>query len=204
MADDFNFKVKPDSGLASQSLNAPQPAARTPAPTAAMDVSQIDAIHKVSRDLKRILGSTSRLKPEAAGHLAQISKWADDYLAGLEAARKLSENAGGALGEAQKELSLALDEYLRLEGEGGNVANPQQERRMEDLSKALRRVNGLIPVVQTTFDVSAAGPNDPPNPEVEPGGPDSPEVNPDVPQPEGNPDVMPEIPPVERPEMRQA
>lgn len=201
MADDFNFKVKPDSGLHQLSLaTAPTPVAGT-APAAAqtgLDTSQIDAVHKVSRDLKRIMNSTSRLKPEAAGHLAQVSKWADDYLTGLDAARKLSENAGGALSEAQRELSLALDEFLRLEGEGGNVASPSQQRYTDDLTQALRRLNTLIPAAQMTF--GASGPNDPPNPEIEPGEPASPEINP-VPAPEGNPDVLPDIPPVDRPEI---
>lgn len=200
MADDFNFKVTPDSGLHQPSL-ATAPQTLKAAPSSAqtgLDTRQTDAIHKVSRDLKRILSSTSRLKPEAAGHLAQISKWTDDYITGLEAARKLSENAGNALGEAQRELSLALDEFLRLEGEGGNVASASQQRHTDDLSQALRRLNTLIPAVQTTFET--AGPNDPANPEIEPGEPDAPEVNP-VPMPEGNPDVLPDIPPVDRPEM---
>lgn len=201
MADDFNFKVKLDSGLHQPSLSAAPKTVAEPAPAAqpGLDTSQIDAVHKVSRDLKRIIGSASRLKPEAAGHLAQVSKWTDDYLTGLDAARKLSENAGGALSEAQRELSLALDEYLRLEGEGGNVASPSQQRYTDDLSQALRRLNALIPAAQTTFNVNS-GPNDPPNPEVEPGDPGVPEVNP-VPAPEGNPEVLPDIPPIDRPEV---
>lgn len=202
MADELNFKVKPDSGLHQPSLaTAPKPAveAAPAAGQATMDTSQIDAVHKVARDLKRIMNSTSRLKPEAAGHLAQVSKWTDDYLTGLDAARKLSENAGGALSEAQRELSLALDEFLRLEGEGGNVASPSQQRHTDDLSQALRRLNTLIPAAQTTFSTSS-GPNDPPNPEIEPGEPGAPEVNPS-PAPEGNPDVLPDIPPIDRPEI---
>lgn len=202
MADDFNYKVKSDSGLHQPSLATAQTPVAEATPVAAqtgMDTSQIDAVHKVSRDLKRIMSSTSRLKPEAAGHLAQVSKWADDYLTGLDAARKLSENASGALGEAQRELSLALDEFLRLEGEGGNVASPSQQRYTDDLSQALRRLNTVIAAAQTTFSASS-GPNDPPNPEVEPSEPTGPEINP-PPAPEGNPDVLPDIPPVDRPEI---
>lgn len=202
MADDFNFKVKPDSGLHQPSLaTAQKPAAETAqaAAQAGLDIGQVDAVHKVSRDLKRIMNSTSRLKPETAGHLAQVVKWTDDYLTGLDAARKLSENAGGALGEAQRELSLALDEFLRLEGEGGNVASPSQQRHTDDLSQALRRLNTVIAAAQTTFSASS-GPNDPPNPEIEPNEPTGPEINP-TPAPEGNPDVLPDIPPVDRPEI---
>jgi hypothetical protein len=201
MADELNFKVKPDSGLHQPSLaTAPKPTIETvPVPgQATMDTSQIDAVHKVARDLKRIMNSTSRLKPEASGHLAQVSKWTDDYLTGLDAARKLSENAGGALSEAQRELSMALDEFLRLEGEGGNVASPSQQRHTDDLSQALRRLNSVIAAAQTTF--STSGPNDPSNPEIEPSQPNEPEINP-VPAPEGNPDVLPDIPPVDRPEI---
>lgn len=209
MADDqFNYAVKTDSPVVSDSL-ATAPQAAAPAPAAAPQsisappAEHVESVQKVAHDLKRLLGGTenARLKPEVREQVEHLSQWTDDYLNGLEAARKISETATGALGDVQKELALALEEFLRLEDEGGNVATPAQQQHTDDLSKALRRINGLIPVVETTFDTAASGPKDPPDPEVEPSQPTGPDVDP-TPMPEGNPDLLPDIPPVDRPEMK--
>ena len=209
MPEDFNYTVKTDSPVVSDSLATP-PQSPSQMPAAAQSVTSppvehIESVEKVAHDLQRLLGGTehARLKPEVREQVEHLSQWTNDYLNGLEAARKISENATGALGEVQKELSLALEEFLRLEDEGGNVATPVQQKQTDDLSKALRRINGLIPVVETTFDTASSGPGDPPDPEVEPSQPTGPDVDP-VPMPEGNPDLLPDIPPVDRPEMKTA
>ncbi len=159
----------------------------------------IESIEKVAYDLKRLLGNSEnvRLKSEVKAQIEELNAWTMTYLEGMKAAQKISENAGTTLTEAQKELSMALDDYLRLEGEGGNPPTPQQEKHTENLSKALRRINGLIPVMTTT----AADPNTPEQPEYQPNpAPDVPEVNP-VEEPYGNPELPSEIPPVTDPKM---
>ncbi len=210
MPEDFNYTVKTDGPVVSDSLaippqTTPQMPVSAPQSVTAPPIEHIESVEKVAHDLKRLLGGTehARLKPEVRGQVEHLSQWTDDYLNGLEAARKISEHATGALGEVQKELSLALDEFLRLESEGGNVATPAQQQHTDDLSKALRRISGLIPVVEATFDTASSGPNDPPDPEVEPSQPTGPDIDPS-PMPEGNPDLLPDIPPVDRPEMKTA
>lgn len=159
----------------------------------------IQNIEKVAHDLKRLLGTSenAHLKSDIRDQISDLNVWTQTYLDGMKAAQKISENAGATLVEAQKELSMALDEYLRLEGEGGNPPTPQQEKHTENLSKALRRIHGLIPVM-TTAD---ADPDVPDQPEYQPNpAPDVPEVNP-VEEPYGNPELPSEIPPVTDPKM---
>ena len=174
-----------------------------PTTTAPALAAHAATVEQVARDLKRLLDNdeSGRLKPGVREHIEDLSTWTQTYLGGLDAARKIAETAGPALDEAQKELELALEQYLRLEDEGGNPATPAQQRHTDDLSRALRRLHGLIPAVEQTF---AADPKEPAQPDMEPpeqepGVP--PEVNPPLENPSSPPDVMPVIPPVTDPEM---
>lgn len=168
-------------------------------PTFPMPAPDSDNVEQVARDLKKLLANdeTRRLSPEVRDDIARLSDWADTYIQGLDAGRKLSEAAPAALTEAQKELQLAYEQFLRLEDEGGNVASPAQQKHTDDLSRALRRLHGLIPAVQTL-----AGGD--PEPEMEP--PEQapgvlPEITPPLENPTTPPDVQPDIPPVIDPKM---
>lgn len=171
--------------------------------SALYDHDHIESVQKMSQDIRRLLTGcdAARLKTDVKLQVARLNDWTHTYLKGLDAARKISEAGYDTLIEAQKELALSLDDFLRFEGEGGNVApSADQERRIEEMSKALRRISALIPAVEETF----AGPDDP-DPEVEPASPDTappdnaPEYNP--PAPDGNPELPSEIPPVMDPKM---
>ncbi|HTM81156.1 hypothetical protein [Asticcacaulis sp.] len=167
------------------------------------DQDHIESVQKMSHDLKRLLTGcdAARLKTDVKLQVAKLNDWTTTYLKGLDAAQKISEAGYDTLIEAQKELALSLDDFLRFEGEGGNAPTDDQERRIDDISRALRRISGLIPAVEQTF----AGPNDPENPEIEPLSPDTsppdnaPEYDP--PAPDGNPELPSEIPPVMDPKM---
>jgi len=193
----------PSPEVPSPQATAPQTLSSTPlADIQAPPAEHIQQLEKVAHDLQRLLGNSEnvRLKSEVKDQIEDLNLWTQAYLEGLKAAQKISENAGSTLAEAQKELSMALDDYLRLEGEGGNPPTPQQEKHTENLSKALRRINGLIPVMTPT-ELTAADPNAPNQPENQPPAqPDLPEMNP-VEEPMGNPELPAEIPPVTDPEM---
>ena len=202
---DQQEKITPlESPRASPQVPAPAASSTSPSSTPLNDirapaVEHIESIEKVAYDLKRLLGNSEnvRLKSEVKDQIEELNTWTQTYLEGMKAAQKISENAGTTLAEAQKELAMALDDYLRLEGEGGNPPTPQQEKHTENLSKALRRINGLIPVMTTT----AGDPEVPEQPEYQPNpAPDVPEVNP-VEEPMGNPELPSEIPPVTDPKM---
>ncbi len=171
-----------------------------PIPASTAFAAQASTVGQVARDLKRLLDNaeSARLKSDVREHIEDLSTWTDTYLGGLEAAQKIAETAGPALAEAQKELELALEQYLRLEDEGGNTATPAQQRHTDDLSRALRRLHGLIPAVEQHFAAEPGEPEMEP-PEQEPGVP--PDVNPPLENPTAPPDVMPVIPPVTDPEM---
>jgi len=184
-----------------KSVPAGSDALNSQALSALYDHDHIESVQKMSHDLKRLLTGcdAARLKTDVKLQVARLNDWTTTYLKGLDAAQKISEAGYDTLIEAQKELALSLDDFLRFEGEGGNVApSADQERRVEEMSKALRRISGLIPAVEQTF----AGGGDP---EVEPTGPDTtppdnaPEYDP--PAPDGNPELPSEIPPVMDPKM---
>ena len=153
----------------------------------------IASVKKLADELKRLIEGceSAKLTADVKGHIDRLNTWTGTYLAGLDAAQKISETASGTLVEAQKQLGLALDEYLRLENEGGNPATPQQARMTTELSHTLEALTSLIPAVDIAFS-EADPPEETPDslPEVEP-----------VSEPEGNPDVLPEIPPVDSPDM---
>ena len=171
--------------------------------SALYDQDHIESVQKMSHDIKRLLDGcdAARLKTDVKLQVAKLNDWTTTYLKGLDAAQKISEAGYDTLIEAQKELALSLDDFLRFEGEGGNAPTDDQERRIDDISRALRRISGLIPAVEQTF----AGPNDPENPEVEPASPDTsppdnaPEYDP--PSPDENPGRPAQIPPVMDPMM---
>ena len=163
--------------------------------------SHLQEVAQVAHDLKRLLAGaeSARLKSEVRDQIDTLGQWTETYLAGLEAAQKITDNAGGTLAEARKELELAYQQYVRFEDEGGNPATPAQQRQTDELSKALRRIQTLIPA----FSQAVADPSQP-APETTPPAqrPDvAPEVSPPLESPVTSPDVLPVLPPVMDPEM---
>lgn len=175
-----------------QTLNAAAPA-----------TSHLEEVEKVSRDLRKLLDGCegARLKADVKAQIESLNAWTDTYLDGLNAVQKLTESGLDTLHDAQKELALCLEEYLRLEDEGGNPATAAQQHRTDEVSRALRRINMLIPAFDSTFaDPSLTEPGQPtPDPVPQPAQPEIPD-QPD--QPETSPDLQPDIPPVTQPEMR--
>lgn len=164
---------------------------------AAPATSHLEEVEKLSRDLRKLLDGCegARLKADVKTQIEHLNAWTDTYLDGLNAVQKLTQNGLDTLHEAQKELALCLEEYLRLEDEGGTPATPEQQRRTDEVSRALRRINMLIPAFDTTF----AEPGQPtPDPVPEPA---QPEVPSEPQQPETSPDLQPDIPPINQPEM---
>jgi hypothetical protein len=201
MPDEFNYRMKTDSPLSGLVVPTPATTQSPPPEPVTANASHIEDVQKVSRDLKRLLGGSekARLKADVKDHIERLNAWTDAYLSGLDAAQKISETAVDTLIEAQKELSLGLEEYLRLEDEGGNPATPEQQKHTDELTSALKHVHRLITSVGVAFDDSAGDPEVPhPAPNIQPIG--VPEVNPPSP-PENDPTVQPDIPPVERPEI---
>lgn|GEM_PF-1349519 len=213
---DNRVRTSPTSQGVTTSEVGGAPAAQDNLP-ALYDREHIESVRRMSHDLKRLLAGcdAARLKTDVKLQVARLNDWTNTYLKGLDAAQKIGEAGYDTLIEAQKELALSLDDFLRFEGEGGNAPTEDQERRIDDMSRALRRIGGLIPAVEHTFANAEAGPGDPENPTPENPTPENPEVEParpdtappenapeyDPPAPDGNPELPAEIPPVMDPKM---
>ncbi|WP_155847263.1 hypothetical protein [Asticcacaulis sp. AC402] len=176
---------------------------------AAPATSHLEDVEKVARDLRKLLNGCegARLKADVKAQIENLNAWTDAYLDGLNAVQKLTHTGLDTLHDAQKELALSLEDYLRLEDEGGTPATRDQQHRTDEVSRALRRITMLIPAFDSTFaDTSLAEPDlpDPGEPTPDPvPDPGQPEVPSDPQEPETSPDLQPDIPPVTQPEVRR-
>ncbi|ESQ79570.1 hypothetical protein [Asticcacaulis sp. YBE204] len=150
MPDDLITKTPPADTPTSP---APQDFATEPASTEALLIDLEDARH-LKKDLEDLLEGveTAHLKAEVKAHISKLNSWAGRYVEGLDAAQQLSETGLDMLEEARAQISLQLDEYLRLEGEGGQVATPEQNRLIDELSRALRRIDRLSKAMASTIE----------------------------------------------------
>ncbi|MDC7683655.1 hypothetical protein PQU92_10225 [Asticcacaulis sp. BYS171W] len=136
--------------------NATPDAKDEPASTEALIIDIEDARH-LRQDLADLLEGveTAHLKAEVKAHISKLNAWATRYVEGLDAAQRLSETGLDMLEEARAHISLQLDEYLRLEGEGGQVSTPEQNRLIDELNRALRRINRLTKAMDSQFSDNA-------------------------------------------------
>lgn len=104
-------------------------------------------------DLRSLLVRSEKALSEGdvQDNVMQLERWVESYRRGLSAAEKISNNGLDMLHQARDQLKLALDERIRLEGEGGNAADVDQAKRVEELNSALRRLERLIPVISASF-----------------------------------------------------
>ncbi|WP_343685199.1 hypothetical protein [Asticcacaulis sp.] len=111
-----------------------------------------DARHLRS-DLEDLLTGveTVHLKSDVKAQISRLNAWATRYAEGLEAARQLGETGLSMLEDARVHLAAQLDDYLRLEGEGGQVATPDQSRLIDELNRALRRITRLQGALRGQF-----------------------------------------------------
>lgn len=111
-----------------------------------------DAMHLKS-DLEDLLTGveTVHLKSDVKAQISRLNAWATRYAEGLEAARQLGETGLTMLEDARVQLAAQLDDYLRLEDEGGQVATPDQGRLIDELNRALRRITRLQTALRGQF-----------------------------------------------------
>ncbi|UDF03198.1 hypothetical protein [Asticcacaulis sp. AND118] len=94
---------------------------------------------------------TVHLKSDVKAQISRLNAWATRYAEGLEAARQLGETGLTMLEDARVQLAAQLDDYLRLEDEGGQVATPDQGRLIDELNRALRRITRLQTALRGQF-----------------------------------------------------
>lgn len=73
-----------------------------------------------------------------------LERWLESYRRGLSAVQKIAKNSDAFLHEMRERLKLAMEELQRLEDEGGATpATADQKQRMEDITRAIRRIDHL-------------------------------------------------------------
>lgn len=139
---------------------APQPAE---APELHMDyATSLDAAQCLAKDIRRLMDGVENtaLKGDVKSRIESLNRWAKTYCEGLNAARKIGDRGLSGLYDAQKEISLALEEHLRLDDEGGMTPNDDDGHKTDELRQALKRINRLIPAIEGAFgqpsDISPA------------------------------------------------
>jgi gas vesicle protein len=111
----------------------------------------------LGNDLKRILvrSESALLQGDAKANVEQLERWIESYRRGLSAAQKISDNGSEMLNKTRDQLKLALDEWMRLEDDGGNPPNKENAGLSEELTSAIRRIDRLLPVVESSFNHSS-------------------------------------------------
>ena len=113
----------------------------------------LEDVIELGNELKHLLVRSQHelIKGDAREQVEQLERWIESYRRGLSAALKISHGGIDMLTKAREQLALALDEQLRLEDEGGNPATKEQASQTEGLAAAIRRMDKLIPVIETSF-----------------------------------------------------
>ncbi len=110
-------------------------------------LSPIDEVENMMGEVRRLLvHSENALDKEGVKFQAEtLERWLESYRRGLSAAEKLSKNSETFLHEIREHLKLALEEIQRLDDEGGATpATKEQKQKVEDLTRAMGRVDKLI------------------------------------------------------------
>lgn len=117
---------------------------------------EIAEAEALGNDLKRILVRSEQalVTGDARNNVEKLERWIESYRRGLSAAQKISENGSEMLQKTRDQLSLALDELLRLEDEGGNPPTKEHAGDTEELASAIRRIDRLMPVVEESFNAT--------------------------------------------------
>lgn len=116
--------------------------------------AQLQAVEELTFSLKALsVRYHQTLEEEGiAEQLATLERWAESYRRGLTAAQKMSSVGLPMLNELRDRMKLAAEEIQRLEDEGGNLApSKEQAVKCDDMVRAVRRINELIPATEHLF-----------------------------------------------------
>jgi hypothetical protein len=125
-----------------------------------IDIADLDkkicdnAINKTKlHDITLLAGELKRLLIRHDGALAdvgvrreirQLEDWLESQRKGPVPASIISGTGMSWLVTLRDKLKLSADEAIRLEGEGGNPSTKEQAEKMDDLLKAIRRMDKII------------------------------------------------------------
>lgn len=125
---------------------------------AAFSQNQLQEVEELANELKRILVKHEKTLDEEGirQEVECLERWMESYRRGLAAAHKISETGTGWLTHLRDKLKMAADEMQRIEGEGGPPASREQAEKNEDLVKAVRRIEKVMPSIEHMFPSASA------------------------------------------------
>lgn len=97
-------------------------------------------------DIKKLL-ERSEATLEKEGVLDQIIALSD-WLESVDPNSKGCQDGMACLQEVRKRLSQRADDLIRLEGEGGLPATPKQELEIAELTRAVKRIDHMIGLLE--------------------------------------------------------
>jgi hypothetical protein len=103
-----------------------------------------------SDDIKKLLEKSEHTL-EKEGVLAQIIKlgdWIEASSKNQAAAHKVAKDGLTCLREMRERLNQRVDDLIRLEGEGGLPATPAQELEIAELTRAVKRIDHMIGLIE--------------------------------------------------------
>jgi len=114
---------------------------------------QLSDVDALTKDLKRLLvkGENALEKEGLREDVERLERWMVSYRNGLAAASKMCAGGTDLLCEIKDRLKLAAEELQRLEDEGGNPASREQMMQLEELVKATKLIDQVMPAVQNVF-----------------------------------------------------
>lgn len=114
---------------------------------------QLAEAEELGASLKRIMVRSEQAltNGDARDGIEQVERWVESYRRGLSAAQKISDVGIEMLKRTRNQLALSLDERLRLEDEGGNPPTKEHAADTEELAKAIRHIDKLLPQVEESF-----------------------------------------------------
>lgn len=118
----------------------------------------LESAEELTNELKRLLVKHEHTLDEEGirREVEILERWMESYRRGLAAANKISETGTSWLTTLRDRLKLAADEIQRLEGEGGPAPSKEQMAKTEDLLKAVRRIEKVMPNLEHLFPQNEA------------------------------------------------
>lgn len=124
---------------------------------APLDLSEAE---ELCHTLKRISVRSEQAlhKGDAVNDLAQLERWVESYRRGLAAAEKIATGGVDMLKKTREKLALSLEERLRLTDDGGPTPTPEQAAETDEIARALRHIDALLPSLEQSFQSTQAAP----------------------------------------------
>lgn len=112
----------------------------------AVEKNQLHEINLLAGELKRLLVHYRAAFTESGieNDMLKLEEWLESQVKGVAPAGIISESGIRWLCAIRDRLKLSADEIQRLEGEGGNPVTKEQAQKMEDLLKAIRKIDKIV------------------------------------------------------------